>query len=106
MAFWRNILTAVAIAGLAVNVGAAEPEGFMVCESQQELEQLLQSDGQIVPDGCRFATVATVRSTAGTLCSFDLEPEDEGVWQQLRDAAVTTRWWTECDNLGVGAPPQ
>jgi hypothetical protein len=100
----RGLAVAASLALTSVAIGAVEEEGFPVCETQQQLEQLLQSDGQIMPEGCRHATVVTVESAAGTVCALDLSPDDEGILERLRDVAVTTRWWTDCRNLGVNVP--
>ena len=78
----------------------AQEQGVLtVCSSQQELEQVMSSNGSIVPDGCRTATVSSLTSDGEQLCLLDLSSSDSGVFDQLRDAAVSQQWWVRCEDL-------
>jgi hypothetical protein len=74
-------------------------ESMIVCPSQQELEQVLQSDESFIPDDCRELTITRVDSPAGSLCVMDFRARDPGMLDQLTEAAVTTQWWVSCDDL-------
>jgi hypothetical protein len=78
---------------------AAAQEPIPACESQQELEQVLGSDGQITPDGCRNVTVSVLDIDGQRLCLLDLSAGGEGLVDRLREAAISERWWVRCDDL-------
>lgn len=76
-----------------------------VCTSQQAVEQVVQSRGEIWPDGCRRVRVTRLATNAGEVCRVELGPE-EGVAGALRDVVSTNEWWTPCANLRLdGAAP-
>ena len=79
--------------------GALGQDTMVACPSQEQLEQVLQSDGSFVPDDCRELTVNQIDAEAGRLCVMDFEAPDPGVIDQLTDAATTTQWWVNCDDL-------
>ncbi len=104
----RLMLVALASAGLASaaipNVSQAQ-EAIAACASQQELEQVLASDGQLAPDGCRNLVITDLESDHGQLCVLDFSAgEDPGVLDRLADAAVPTKWWVSCDALEAARP--
>ncbi|MFN4088040.1 MAG: hypothetical protein ACK4QW_03210 [Alphaproteobacteria bacterium] len=84
----------------ALAIPAAAQETLTGCESQQSLEQVLSSDGALMPDDCRTLTVTAVDTDRGRLCVVDLSSGRDGVLQQLRDVAVAEQWWVRCDALG------
>jgi hypothetical protein len=95
-------LALVAFAG-AASAQTATPQSFPACESQQELEQVLASDGQFMPDGCRQLSVTSLESDYGPLCVIDFEAAaDPGLLDRLADAALPTQWWVLCENLSAG----
>jgi len=88
---------------VAASAQTATPQSFPVCESQQELEQVLASDGQFMPDGCRTLSVTSLQSEYGPLCVIDFEAAaDPGLLDRLTDAAMPTQWWVLCENLSTG----
>jgi hypothetical protein len=95
-------LALVAFAG-AASAQTATPQSFPVCESQQELEQVLASDGQFMPDGCRTWSVTSLESEYGPLCVVDFEAAaDPRLLDRLTDAALPSQWWVLCENLATG----
>ena len=88
---------------MAQDAAAPGPQSFPACQSQQDLEQILNSDGQLMPDGCRNISVTPVRSENGTLCVVDFSEAGQGVLEGLRDAAMPDQWWVQCDRLTAGA---
>jgi hypothetical protein len=95
-------LALVAFTG-AASAQTAPPQSFPVCESQQELEQVLASDGQFMPDGCRTLSVTSLQSEYGPICVIDFEAAaDPGLLDRLTDATMPTQWWVLCENLTPG----
>lgn len=72
---------------------------FTACESQHSLEQVFESDGTILPDDCREATIAQLESNGRTLCLMDLSRQDGGLMDDLRDVAAVQEWWVDCTAL-------
>ncbi|UIJ72184.1 hypothetical protein [Aurantimonas sp. HBX-1] len=95
---------AAAISAPAVAQDAAPArQGFPACQTQQDLEQILNSDGQLMPDGCRTLSITPVRSENGTLCVIEFSEAGQGVLQNLRDVALPDQWWVRCDSLTENA---
>lgn len=94
---------AQAIAQDAPGAAATQPAGdagMVVCPSQQDLEQVLGSDGKFRPDGCRRLTITPVRSQNRELCVLRFRASGEqGLLDQLRDVAARSEWWTVCADL-------
>ncbi|ESR22510.1 hypothetical protein [Lutibaculum baratangense] len=85
---------------VAIGTGhASAQEAFPACQSQQELEQVIGSDGQFMPDGCRNLTITAVETDGARLCVIDFATAGEGVLNTLRDAALPEQWWVRCDRL-------
>jgi hypothetical protein len=88
---------------LALAVSAASPAlaqvSFPACESQQEMEQIIQSQGELMPDGCRTITITRVDSPAGQLCVIDIAEDDPSVLGGIAEAAVPTDWWVACADI-------
>jgi hypothetical protein len=88
---------------LALTVSATAPAlaqvSFPACESQQEIEQIIQSQGELMPDGCRTITIIPVDSPAGQLCVIDIGEDDPGVIGEIAEAAVPTDWWVACADI-------
>lgn len=105
--FAAATLAAVLAALVALPIALAGPAGaqesFPACQTQQALEQVMASDGRLMPDDCRALTVTEVRSDNGRLCVIDFAGAGEGVLNQLRDAALPEQWWVRCDRLGGAA---
>ena len=78
----------------------AAQETLTGCQSQQSLEQVVSSDGKLMPDDCRMLKITPVETERGRLCVVDLSSSQDGVLQQLRDAAAAQQWWVRCDALG------
>jgi hypothetical protein len=78
---------------------AAQPQQVPVCPSQDKAQQVLEDPGGPLPDGCRLVAVRRVDTPAGPLCAVNFGQGDQGLLEDLVDAAVTTRWWTACANL-------
>ena len=96
----------LAVAALGLGFASAQTPAFAqdqdvlsICATQQELEQVIASDGSIFPDGCRTATVSSLESDGEALCLLDLSSSGDGVFDQLRDAAVSQQWWVRCADL-------
>lgn len=79
---------------------AADPTQIQICPSREKIEQIIQSDGHLTPDGCRMARITRVNSPAGPICQLDLGQGGQGIVGSLRDAVSDTQWWTSCANLG------
>ena len=92
---------AIPLAALALGVTSPALGQMSVpaCPSQQEIEQVLQSQGRLMPDGCRTITITTVRTPAGELCVLDLGEEDPGIVGAITEAAVPTQWWVACADI-------
>ena len=90
--------------GLAATAGLAQSP-MIICESQQSLEQTLGSDGSILPDDCRDATIAQLDSNGRALCFIDLSQGEGGLIDDLRDVATAQEWWVECSSLVEHASP-
>lgn len=100
----RNVMLATAslcigLFGVQAPSIAQEQAVFSVCESQQELEQVISSGGSILPSGCRSASVSNLGNDGEALCLLDLSSSDDGVLNQIRDAAVSQQWWVRCADL-------
>lgn len=88
------------IFGLA---GASAQEPLIACQEQAELEQVHASNGDIVPEGCREVALSVLEDDGQRLCLVDFTGAGEGFIDQLREAAVTERWWMRCDDLLAAA---
>lgn len=96
--------TLIAAAAICLGYPAANAqETIPACESQQELEQVLDSDGRIMPDGCRSVSLSVLDSDGQRLCLLDLSADGEGFVEQLRDAAISEQWWFRCEDLETAA---
>ncbi len=91
-------------AGLAATPGFAQSP-MVICESQQSLEQTLDSDGSILPDDCRSASIAQLDTNERTLCLIDLSEQEGGLMDDLRNVATAQEWWVECSELVDHASP-
>ena len=86
-------------AGLAPAVAAASgSKQLPVCPSQDKAEQIVQSQGQFMPEGCRTITVTEVDSPAGPICVLDFS-QQQGIVGKIESFVETTQWWTACPNL-------
>jgi hypothetical protein len=87
-----RLVIPVALAASASSPAFAQLS-FPACESQQEIEQVIQSQGELMPEGCRTVTITAVDTPAGELCVLVFEQEDPGVVGAITQAAVPTQWW-------------
>ncbi|MFC4167584.1 hypothetical protein [Teichococcus aestuarii] len=92
-----GILAAAPLASLSP-ARSAEPLRMTACPSREKTEQILQSGGNLNPDGCRTVTVTRVDSPAGPVCVMNFG-ESQGIVGAITSAAVPTEWWTSCENL-------
>lgn len=76
------------------------------CETEQDLQQILNSNGSYMPDNCRPLTISVVRSDNGPLCVIDFSGGDDNFLQQLKDAAVPQKWWVKCSDLQSTDAPE
>jgi hypothetical protein len=57
--------------GLVCQTALAEEGELRACDTQQKLEQVIQSDGRFQPDGCRMVNVTRVRPVSAiSACSI------------------------------------
>lgn len=90
----------LAVAGfIAMAAAAMAQEGIPACQDQQKLEQVLGSDGEIMPEDCREATISVLEADGDRLCLVDLSGANEGIVGQIREAAVEQRWWMRCQDI-------
>ncbi len=99
----RSTVIALMLLGPAL-VAATAQEAVVACQSQQELEQVIASDGQILPDGCRNVSITPLDSDGERLCLMDFAEDGEGIVSQLREAAVNEEWWVRCSDLNPAVP--
>ena len=100
---------AVAFLG-AVLVGGPASAGAQsarvpVCPSLALAQQVLQAQqtpGAPLPSGCRMVGVRRVDTPTGPICAVDFSEDGQGLFADVMDATVQTRWWTACANL---SPP-
>ncbi len=78
---------------------AAKPLQIQACPSRDKAEQLVQSNGNLSPDGCRTVTVTSVDSPAGAMCVVKFGDAKSGIVGQITSAVETTAWWMPCSNL-------
>ncbi|MCT8269019.1 MULTISPECIES: hypothetical protein [Afifella] len=90
---------ATALIALTAAAPAAAQERFPACQSQQSLQQIIGSNGELMPSDCRNLTITRLKSDSGSLCLIDFSNAGGGVVQALRDAAMPEKWWVRCDQL-------
>ena len=96
----RLAVLALAVPLAAGPVGPALAQASLrACETQQELEQVLESRGEFMPDGCREISITAIDTPAGELCVLDFRAEDQGILGTITEAAVPTQWWVACAEL-------
>lgn len=83
----------------AISPATGQETSMTACESQQEMEQVIQSDGDLMPDGCRTLTITSVDADTGELCVLDFEAADPGMLDALQEEVTTTQWWVDCAEL-------
>lgn len=83
--------------------GVSAQESLIACQEQSQLEQVSASNGDIMPEGCREVTVSVLDGDGDRLCLVDFTGTGEGLIDQLREAAVTERWWLHCEDLLTSA---
>jgi pyrimidine operon attenuation protein/uracil phosphoribosyltransferase len=70
-----------------------------VCESQQSMEQVMETEGALAPDDCRPATITRLQRDTGDICVIDVSGADSGVVDELLAVARTDQWWIACEDL-------
>jgi hypothetical protein len=97
---------AVAIVGWVLVGGsaplAAQSLQVPVCPSLALAQQAQQTPGTPLPAGCRMVGVRRVDTPTGPICAVDFSESGQGLFADIMDATVQTRWWTACANL---SPP-
>ena len=73
-----------------------------VCPSLALAQQAQQAPGTPLPNGCRMVGVRRVDTPTGPVCAVDFGEGGQGLFADVLDATVQTRWWTACANL---SPP-
>lgn len=81
-----------------VSVAAQDAADPVACPSQQDLEQLMSSNGDIRPEDCTVIDVSKLSSDGQELCLIDFGV-DEGFLGRLREVAMPSQWWVRCDDL-------
>jgi hypothetical protein len=96
-----RIIAIVCLAGLGIAGGmpAFSQQTVTACQAQQEIEQVIQSNGQIKPDGCRNLKISRIQVPAGELCLLDFEKRDPGIVGTITQAAAPTQWWIACADM-------
>lgn len=90
----------VALMGALAPQPAAAQEAFVVCDEQRMLEQVLASDGDFMPDGCRVMRLSALDTDQGRLCVMEFdESDDPGLMDRLTDAALPDTWWMRCADI-------
>lgn len=93
----RVLLIAALMMAPALLAKAEDP--LIACPSQQELEQVLQSGGDLIPEECRRLIVSRVETAAGPLCMIDFQPRNPGMLDRLTAVAAPMQWWVRCEVL-------
>lgn len=96
-----TIFAAATVVTAPVHAQTVTEGQVFACGSQQELEQTMQSDGAIVPDGCRTVSVESLTSDGQELCLLNFDAGEEDILGQLQEAALPSEWWVECDALAA-----
>jgi hypothetical protein len=73
---------------------------LQACQSQQSLQQIIDSRGALKPEDCRNITVTPVGTGEGRLCALSFSTAGNDILQKLCDAALPDQWWVRCENLG------
>ena len=73
-----------------------------VCPSLALAQQAEQAPGAPLPAGCRMVGVRRVDTPAGPVCAVDFSEGGQGLFADVLDATVQTRWWPAYANL---SPP-
>jgi hypothetical protein len=98
------IRRALPIACLAAAVCASAPamaqvSQVTVCPSLALAQQVQPTLGAPLPSGCRMVGVRRVDTPTGPVCAVDFSEDGQGLFADILDATVQTRWWTACANL-------
>jgi hypothetical protein len=75
----------------------------VACPSQQELEQVLASNGTIASDDCWTININSLVSNGERLCLLDFSASGGSILSRLQSAAMPTQWWVRCDALTQAA---
>ena len=101
-----RVCHAVAIACLVIGGSpaplAAQSSQVPVCPSMalaQQAQQAQQAPGTPPPGGCRMVGVRRVDTPSGPICAVDFSENGQGLFADILDSTVQTRWWTACANL-------
>lgn len=105
---WNTLVatTLICSAALSAPVLAQEqspdmaPDAIVACPSQQELEQVIGSSGEVRSEECTTIDVSHLTGAGSELCLIDFGL-DQGFLGRLRDAAFPTQWWVRCDQLAA-----
>jgi hypothetical protein len=78
---------------------AAQSSQVPVCPSLALAEQSQQTPGTPLPNGCRMVGIRRVDTPSGPVCAVDFSENGQGLFADIMDSTVQTRWWTACANL-------
>ncbi|MFC7703654.1 hypothetical protein ACFQXB_05540 [Plastorhodobacter daqingensis] len=95
----------IALGAALIAAPVLAQETAMACESQQSLQQVLESNGSIQPDDCRPIGIAQLEASGRSLCLIDLSQQDGGLIDDLRGVAAAQEWWLDCSELTRLADP-
>ena len=76
------------------------------CSTQAALEQVIGSNGTITPDECQSISVNSLASDGRQLCLINFGAGEGGLLDQVRDFAMPSEWWVECELLATAAAPR
>lgn len=93
----RTIIAGASVAFAAIPASAQQ--FVSVCEEQQQLEQVIGSEGGITPEGCRQATISVLESRGERLCLLDFSGAADGVLAEIQQAATQQKWWVRCQDV-------
>ena len=97
----RLVLLSVFVVAAAGGPATAQLQ-TQACESQQSLEQLMETKGSLTPDDCRPVTITQIERDAGDLCVIDFSGAENGVVEDLLAVTRTEQWWIACEGLSDG----
>jgi hypothetical protein len=83
---------------------AAQESGVIACSSQDALVQYLETEGELVPDGCHTMSVAVMEHEGRQLCALDVTEAAEGFVGETIGSALPTQWWTDCAAISAQLP--
>ncbi len=90
-----TILAMLILAMMGLPGPAAAQTTLVACDTQQRLEQVISSEGQFMPEGCRDVTATRIESQVGEICVIRFPTEG------ITGAITGNEWWIRCDDLSA-----